>query len=91
MRIKLMLDLEPPAQNRYPEAEEKKSPEERVREAIELVESGHDSLTEWKFLNRTARMLRGRKDTRSKNLLEKIEPVLMKYGMMGDHAGNDEA
>ena len=57
--------------------------EEEVRQAIEMIDSGHDSYVEWKLLNKLARELRPRKDARSKNLMEMIDPVLQKYGMHG--------
>jgi hypothetical protein len=57
--------------------------EEEVREAIDLIESGHDSYMEWKLLNKLAKELRTRKDARSKNLMEMIDPVLQKYGLHG--------
>jgi hypothetical protein len=48
-----------------------------------MIESGHDSYVEWKLLNKLAKELRVRKDQKSKNLMEMIDPVLQKYGMHG--------
>ena len=59
------------------------SVEEEVKQAVEMIESGHDSLTEWKLLNKLCRELSKRKDSRSKNLMKMIEPVMSKYGMHG--------
>jgi len=89
MKLQIMLECEPPARSEYPEPQEA-SPEEQVKQAIDMIDSGHDSTVEWKLLNRLARQLRKKKDPRSKALMEMIDPVLMKYGMMGEHAGNDE-
>lgn len=87
MQIKLLLQLEPPKQEKtkiHREIEESKpSIEEEVRNAIELIDSGHDSYVEWKMLNKLARELQGRKDKRSKDLMKMIDPVLSKYGIYG--------
>lgn len=79
-----MLDMPPPeaGKSEYP-TEPEISIEEEVREAIEKIDSGHDSYVEWKLLNKLAKELRSRKDARSKNLLEMIDPVLQKYGLHG--------
>lgn len=84
MKLKIMLQMDPPkvGQSKYPPKEET-SVEEEVRKAIELIDSGHDSYVEWKLLNKLAKELRPRKDARSKNLMEMIDPVLQKYGMHG--------
>lgn len=84
MQLKILLSMDPPSKgtSKYPEKEEK-SVEEEVREAIEMIDSGHDSYVEWKLLNKLARELRPRKDARSKNLMSMIDPVLQKYGMHG--------
>jgi hypothetical protein len=79
-----MLQTEPPAPNKNKSIEKPDtSIEEEVRQAIEMIDSGHDSYVEWKLLNKLARELRPRKDARSKNLMEMIDPVLQKYGMHG--------
>lgn len=84
MQLKIMLNMEPPKAGScaYPQKEEK-SIEEEVREALELIDSGHESYTEWKMINKLARELRTRKDSRSKNLLSMIDPILEKYGIYG--------
>jgi|TARA_R110000868_G_scaffold411428_1_gene703892 Ca2+-binding EF-hand superfamily protein len=84
MKIQIMLQTEPPAPNKNKSIEKPDtSIEEEVRQAIEMIDSGHDSYVEWKLLNKLARELRPRKDARSKNLMEMIDPVLQKYGMHG--------
>lgn len=84
MQIKIMLDMPTPeaGKSKYP-AKDEKSVEEEVREAIEKIDSGHESYVEWKLLNKLAKELRSRKDAKSKNLMEMIDPVLSKYGMHG--------
>lgn len=84
MQIKIMLDMPTPeaGKSKYPTKDEK-SVEEEVKEAIEKIDSGHESYVEWKLLNKLAKELRSRKDARSKNLMEMIDPVLSKYGMHG--------
>lgn len=82
--MKIMLQVEPPQAGccDYPEKEEK-CVEDEVREALDLIESGHESYVEWKLINKLARELRSRKDARSRNLMSMIDPILQKYGMHG--------
>jgi hypothetical protein len=55
--------------------------EDRVRHAIDLVDSGYCSDVEWIMLNKFLRSLYNKKQTpRVKNLIGMIEPVLAKYG-----------
>lgn len=82
MQIKIMLDMPPPEVDKT-KRDEESSIEDDVREAIEKIDSGHDSYVEWKLLNKLAKELRSRKDARSKNLMEMIDPVLQKYGLHG--------
>ena len=84
MKIQIMLQTEPPAPNKNKSIEKPDtSIEDEVREAIEMIDSGHDSYVEWKLLNKLAKELRPRKDARSKNLMSMIDPVLQKYGIHG--------
>lgn len=86
MKLQIMLAMEPPSKKMTEGCackDDLPSVEDEVREALELIESGHDSHIEWKLLNKLARELRPRKDARSKNLMEMIDPVLQKYGMHG--------
>jgi len=91
MKLHIMLDMPVPA-TKGKDFAEKQDPmtsvEEEVRCAIEAIESGHDSAVEWKVLNKFARVLRNRKDSRSVALLEMIEPVMSKYGMHGVSEGD---
>lgn len=55
--------------------------EDKVRYAIELVDSGYCSDVEWIMLNKLLSSLYKKKQTpRVKNLIDMIEPVLAKYG-----------
>lgn len=85
MKINIMLDLGVPENSsKYPPPEEKKSVEEQVREAIECIESGHDSYMEWKLINKLYASLQKMKKTeRTESLMAMIEPVLSKYGIYG--------
>lgn len=86
MKIQVMLAMEPPSKEKTQGCgceDDRTSVEEEVKQAIELIESGHDSYMEWKLLNKLATELRTRKDARSKNLMEMIDPVLQKYGLHG--------
>lgn len=58
-----------------------KSPEEQIKEALECIESGHDSREEWLFVNSTYSQLCKMKPTpRVKNLIDMIKPVMAKHG-----------
>lgn len=85
MKIQVMLAMEPPSKEKTEACacDDKITIEEEVRQTIEMIESGHDSYVEWKLLNKLAKELRVRKDQKSKNLMEMIDPVLQKYGMHG--------
>lgn len=85
MKIKMMLELDPPSSEKTKQSVVDEGPtvEEQVRQAIEMIDSGHDSYVEWKLLNKLAKELRSRNDARSKNLMEMIDPVLQKYGLHG--------
>lgn len=55
--------------------------EDKVRQAIELIDSGYCSHVEWLMINKLYRKLCGIKQTpRVVNLKKMIEPVLAKYG-----------
>lgn len=86
MKLQIMLAMEPPSKEKTQGCackDDIPSVEDEVRQAIELIDSGHDSHIEWKLLNKLAKELRSRKDARSRNLMEMIDPVLQKYGMHG--------
>lgn len=85
MKVKLLIDIQPPApgKNSYPIPDREKSVEEEVRNAIDCIESGHDSHVEWRLLNKLYNELKGRKDKRAKQLMGMIEPTLAKYGVYG--------
>lgn len=68
------------------------SVEDKVREALDLIESGHESSIEWRMISRLYRDLKAmsggkRKSPRVRNLIKMIEPVLAKYGYHGVDAG----
>lgn len=86
MKLQIMLAMNPPSKEKTRDCackDDLPSVEDEVRQAIEMIDSGHDSYVEWKLLNKLAKELRTRKDARSKNLMEMIDPVLQKYGMHG--------
>lgn len=91
MKLHLMLDMPVPV-TKGKDFAEKQDPmlsvEEEIRNAIDKIESGFDSAVEWKTLNKFARILKNNKTSRSVALLEKIEPVLSKYGMHGVSEGD---
>lgn len=85
MKLQILLDVEPSMpKEKYPVEARDTSIEEDVKEAIECIESGHDSVVEWKMINKLYKELRTmKKSTRVKNLIDMIEPVMSKYGLHG--------
>lgn len=89
MKLHVMLEMGPPPADKRPQ--EKPEPvssiEDDVKEAIECIESGHDSHVEWKMLNGVYKELRKREDQKKNkrvaNLIKMIEPILSKYGLHG--------
>lgn len=84
-RIQILLDMEqaPEPKPRTPKC----SPEERIERAMELVDSGHESKDEWKFLrwvnnSLTRKYQEGRINKREVAILKKIQPIMEKYGML---------
>lgn len=56
------------------------SVEDRVRDLMERIDSGMDSTVEWNMLRRIYRSLRGINNSRAKNLIKMMEPILHKNG-----------
>lgn len=86
--IKVMLELPMPAP--APAVQKKletpKVPiEDKVREALECIDSGYESGVEWAMINGLYRSLCKLKkpSPRARNLIEMIEPVLAKFGYHG--------
>lgn len=82
--IKVMLEIGMPQVQANPQSqsEYKESVEDKVRSALECIESGYDSSMEWSMINRLYRDLCKLKkpSERALNLLKMIEPILAKYG-----------
>lgn len=80
--MKLSLAIEMPAPKMERKACPRPSVEDRVREALECIDSGYDSSVEWTLINSMYRKLRSlkRPNERAKNLIKMIEPVLSKFG-----------
>lgn len=80
--IKVLIEVAPP-----PERTEKScgmSVEDKVRRALELVDSGHRSDVEWSMINRLYKsLLRAKKSPRIQNLLKMLEPTMNKFGYYG--------
>ena len=80
--MKLTIHMEMPKETKYGKP---KTTEQKVREAIDLINSGHESKIEWRFLNSLYAKLKAmpKKTDRIHNLMDMIEPVLAKHGMHG--------
>ena len=85
---KILIELEmpaPPAPVQKQEPKERKPTiEEKVREALQCIESGHDSHEEWILINKIYKCLKKKKlSERGQNVVNMIEPVLAHYGYFG--------
>lgn len=83
MKLQILIDVPPPVEK----AKEAPCPmgiEDKVRDALELIESGHESHQEWIMINKLYKALCEKKpNKRINNLKKMIEPVLAKYGLHG--------
>lgn len=85
IRISIAVPMPKPAQqeHRGPRC----TPEEKVREAIDSIDSGNDSHVEWLLLNKLYKQMceLKRPSPRADNLKKMIEPVLQKFGYFGTY------
>jgi len=87
-KFKLMLEIGMPGVERTAAAqEEPEGPtvEERVKDALDLIDSGHESPVEWRMISRLYNSLcaLAKPSKRAINLIETMEPILAKYGHLG--------
>jgi hypothetical protein len=83
MSVKIMVEVCPtPAETASAEPKPQKlSVEDKVRHALDLIESGHTSRVEWKMINGLYTELKKMKPSpRVSNLIDMIKPVLAKFG-----------
>jgi hypothetical protein len=80
--VKIVLEVGMPTPSSEKPEECKQSPEEQVREALEVIDSGEESKVEWILVNKLYKQLKSLKkpNSRARNLIQLIEPVLAKYG-----------
>ena len=81
MKIQLVLEKDQVPEKKQTASYRKPSIEERVKDAICLCESGHESREEWEFLRRVhnALMKIKKPNERQKNLISLIAPVMRKH------------
>lgn len=93
MQISINMCMPDPGdqQQRQPPDLQRPSVEDQIREALECIDSGHDSHVEWSLVNRLYRSLKAlqRPNQRALGLISMIEPVLAHYGYHGVAAGVD--
>lgn len=82
MKIQIALEMPEPKAEKSSEKLLPLSVEDKVRSALDLIDSGHESRVEWSMINRLYKALCNapKKNKRMQNLLDMIEPVLAKYG-----------
>lgn len=90
MKVSVSVGLDMP-KTRCAKEEGKLSIEERVRDAIDMVESGHESRRDWEFLRRLNNAIMkkyncGKCNERMLNILMTLQPIMEKYGQY-DHEG----
>lgn len=89
--MRILVDIQMPPAG----APEQKKPappplEDRIRNMLDLVDSGHPSHREWLTINKLYRDLKGREQNpRIENLISMIEPILSKFGY--HEVASDEA
>jgi hypothetical protein len=86
MTLKIMIEMAPPpAAPKKKPSEDKSSVEEKVRYALDCIESGHKSEQEWLLVNKLYKNICQHKkpNQRMQNIKDMIEPVLKKYGYHG--------
>lgn len=83
--ISLCLQLDVPSPQETSEAESVPSVEDKVRSALDLIDSGYHSNVQWLTVNKLYKQLQDmpKKSKRVQNLIDMIEPVLAKYGYHG--------
>lgn len=79
MRLNLLIELPPPPPV---ELRPQISVEDRVRDALNCIDSGHESPVEWRMVSRLFSYLqeKAQRSRREQNILDMIQPVLAKYG-----------
>ena len=90
-RISVMIESEHP-QHTAPEYK-KECIEDRVRDACELIDSGHESRKEWLMIQKLNNVLMRKKklSDKERNVLRMIQPVLEKYGAGSPHKVEQKA
>lgn len=83
-KVRVAVDVTAPT----PEHRRHRSVEERVRDAVELIDTGYNSEVEWDMIRRLWNYLCACKQhtERQRRILEMIKPVMEKYGKL-DHRG----
>lgn len=72
------------------------SPEESIRRALDLVESGHESATEWNMIRNLNNKLmrkyrRGTISPRELSVLRMMQPIIEKYGQFDPEGVEQDA
>lgn len=84
MKLQILVEMPHPAPEKTEKAPVGLSIEDKVRDALDCIDSGYDSRVEWLMINKLYSELQKRKQTpRVQNLRKMIEPVLAKFGYHG--------
>lgn len=80
--VRIMLDVGLPTEPPQMPQAMPLSVEDRVRDALDCIDSGYKSDVEWIMINKLYKSLAPRRGTsrRIDNLLQMIEPIMAKYG-----------
>lgn len=78
VKIQVLTDTPPPPVQQRPQV----TVEDRVRDALDCIDSGYESPVEWRMVVRLFDYLlgKGKRSPREQNLVDMIQPILAKYG-----------
>lgn len=88
MKIRLLIEQEPPKREACEKAKAQKIPvEETIRDACDMIESGHDSRQEWNLIRNVNNhlMKKPKLNKRQANILLMIQSIIDKYHTMDDN------
>lgn len=79
--MRVLLDIQMPTADQTSKHPPRPPLEDRVRDLLNMIDSGHPSHQEWLTINKLYRDLSERKKSpRVQNLIGMIEPILSKFG-----------
>lgn len=89
-KIQIIIDSVPPPEETKPKGP---SVEEQLADAIELIQSGHESVEEWELVRRVNNALMKKKhlSSREENILKMLQPTIKKYASQSRYKVEQDA